>query len=299
MKKILITGHAGFIGTNLTALLSKNYEITGLSKKISKGHGIKEIKKNILDASVGDVSKNSGIIHLAAITDFSYCQHQPVKCFETNVAGTQNLLEIARKKDCKFLYVSTSHVYGTPKYLPIDEEHPRNASSIYAASKIAAEVCCESYSKSYGMDISIVRLFSVFGPGSTSHLVTTKIISQLLSDGIIKLGNLFPKRDFIYVSDAVSAIKLTLEKSRGFNAYNVGTGKSYSIIQICNMLQKLSGIKTSIKSSGSRLYKLEIPNVVSNPAKIKKLGWKPKISIENGLQMTFDWYRNNALKTNL
>lgn len=295
MKKIIVTGHSGFIGSHLITLLkSKDYEVTGISRKISGDPEIHEIKKDVQKITPSDVEKNSRIVHLAAITDLSFCEHNPVECFKSNVSGTQNLLEIARKKDAKLVYVSTSHVYGRPNKLPISEDHPRNASSIYGASKIAAEVCCESYSKTYGLDLSIVRLFSVYGPRSPPYLVTARIISQLISNNVITLGNLFPRRDFVYVGDAVSAIELVLKKSRGFNVYNVGGGKSYSILQICNMLQKLTGIKTTIKSSKSRSRKFEVLNIVSNPLKIKKIGWKPVISIEKGLQLTFDWYKNST-----
>ena len=295
MKNILITGHSGFIGSHLIALLtSKHYEITGLSRKISKDPRISEIRKDIQKATQSDVKKNSSIIHLAALTDLTYCQHNPIDCFEVNVDGTQNMLEIARKKDAKLVYVSTSHVYGIPNKLPISEDHPRNASSIYAASKIAAETYCESYSKSYGMDISIMRLFSVYGPESPSHLVTTKIISQFVSKKGITLGNLFPKRDFVYVGDAVRAIEIALKKSRGLKIYNVGTGKSYSILQICNVLEKLAGVKIPIKSSKSKSRKFDIPNIVSNSSKLKRLGWEPLVSIEKGLQITLDWYRRST-----
>lgn len=293
MKKILITGHSGFIGTNLVPiLLSKNYKITGLSRTISKNDKIKEVKKDMQQVHPADVSRNSDIVHLAAITDFSYCQQNPVECFSANVMGTQNLLEIARKKDCKFIYVSTSHVYGMPDKLPISEEHPRNATSVYAASKIAGEVCCEAYSKTYGMDVSILRLFSVYGPHSPYHLVTTRIISQLFSKKMINLGNLYPKRDFIYITDVVKAIETVLSKSHGFSVYNVGSGRSYSISNICNIVKKLSGLHVPIKSSSTNLRKMDIPNVVSDITRIKKIGWKPTVSIEDGLRMTLEWYRN-------
>ena len=293
MKKILITGYDGFVGSNLVSILDpKKYQITGLSRTLHKDVNIVQIKKDILRINDSDAAKDSIIIHLAAITDIKYCEQHPVECFKVNALGTQNLLEMARKKDCGFIYVSTSHVYGKPTKLPINEDHSRNATSIYAASKIAGELCCESYSKSYGMDISILRLFSVYGPRSPAHLVTSKIISQMISNKSIMLGNLYPKRDFVYIIDAVKAIEISLKKLDGFNVYNIGTGKSHSILEICNILKRLTRSTAPIVSTKTYSRKDEIDNIVSNPSKIKKLGWKPSISLQKGLQMTLEWYKN-------
>lgn len=292
MNNILVTGHDGFIGSNLVNLLdSKGYSIIGLSKKHKKDKKIPQINADIKNLTHLDIDKISCIIHLAAITDFNHCQQNPLDCFETNVIGTQNLLELARKKDCDFVYVSTSHVYGEPDNLPISEEHPRKATSVYSASKIGGEVCCESYSRSYGMDITILRLFSVYGPKSPPHLVTSRIISQLLSDKSIQLGNLYPKRDFVYVSDVVKAIGISLKHLDGFNVYNIGSGKSHSIFEVCNILKKLYGSKKPIVSTKSTSRKTDIKEIVSNPSKIKKLGWKPEISLNKGLKLTLDWYK--------
>ena len=111
---------------------------------------------------------------MAAITDVLWCQNNPVKCFDSNVGITQKLLEVARIKDCKFVYLSTSHVYGHPIHNPIRESDPVHPESIYAASKFAGEILCESYAKSYGLNISVARLFSVYGPYSSPHLVTSR-----------------------------------------------------------------------------------------------------------------------------
>lgn len=290
----MITGHSGFIGSNLiSALQSSKYRLIGFSTKTDANSRIMQIKKDIQQVTKTDIPKDVYcIIHLAALTDIMYCQKHPVECFKTNMIGTQSLLEMARKNDCKFIYVSTSHVYGIPKKLPVNEDHPLNPTSIYSASKIGGEICCESYSKSYGIDVSIMRLFSVYGPRSPLHLVTSKIILQLLSNKIIKVGNLYPKRDFIYITDVVRAIQIVLKKLHGFSVYNVGTGKSYSISEICDMLKKLTGLNNiPVISSKSSIRKAEIDEIVSNSSKIKKLGWKPMIPIQRGLQMTLDWYR--------
>jgi len=291
MKQIIITGHNGFLGSNLLLkLISEKYDITGISKTIKKNDSIKQIKRNILNIKDSDIAKNSCIIHLAAITDVVYCEKYPEECYKVNVMATQKILEIARKKNCSLIYPSTSHVYGIPHKLPIKETHPTNASSVYSESKISGEKLCEMYSKSYGLNISVLRLFSTYGPKNSEYKVESRIITQLLSNRSIKIGNLSPKRDFIYIDDVIRAFQIVIKNLKGFNIYNVGLERSYSIQEICNILKKLSGKKISVVTDKTKLRKNDIKNVVSDCSKIKKLGWKPKISINKGLELTLNWY---------
>ena len=293
MKKLLVTGHTGFIGKNLVKSLSEKYELFGVSLNKST-QKINQIKKNINKLKIEDLPKNiSSIIHLAALTDVDFCQKNPVKCFQSNVYGTQNMLEIARKINANFIYLSTNHVYGPPKKLPIREDHPKNPTSIYATSKLLSEIICQTYSQNYGINVSIIRLFSVYGQNSAKHLVTTKIISQILNNSSIKLGNLFPKRDFIYIDDVISAIELILTKTVSYNEFNVGTGKSHSILELCKILKKISGSKIPIMSIKSKSRAEEIKNIYANSNKLKKLGWTPHYKIEEGLKTTFEWALSN------
>ena len=242
---------------------------------------------NIKDS---DIVKNSCIIHLAAITDVAYCEKYPEECYRVNVMATQKILEIARKKNCSLIYPSTSHVYAIPHKLPIKETHPTNATSVYSESKISGEKLCETYSKSYGLNISVLRLFSTYGPKNSEYKVESRIITQLLSNTSIKIGNLFPKRDFVYIDDVIRAFQTVMKNLKGFNTYNVGSERSYSIQEICNILKKLSGKKIPIITDKAKLRKNDTKNVVSDCSKIKKLGWKPKISIKKGLELTLNWY---------
>jgi len=291
MKQIVITGHNGFLGSNLLLkLISEKYDITGISKTIKKNNLIKQIKRNILDIKESDIVKNSCIIHLAAITNVAYCEKYPEECYKVNAIATQKILEIARKKNCSLIYPSTSHVYAIPHKLPIKEAHPTNATSVYSESKISGEKLCETYSKSYGLNISVLRLFSTYGPKNSEYKVESRIITQLLSNRSIKIGNLFPKRDFVYIDDVIRAFQTVMKNLKGFNTYNVGSERSYSIQEICNILKKLSGKKNPIIVDKKKLRKNDIKNVVSDCSKIKKLGWKPKISINKGLELTLNWY---------
>ena len=291
MNSIVITGHNGFLGSNLLSkLILKKSKILGISKTIKKNDSIKQIKRNILDIEDSDIPKNSCIIHLAAITDVVYCEKYPKKCHDVNVIGTQKILEIARKKNCSMIYPSTSHVYGIPKKLPIKETHPINATSVYSESKIKAEQLCKKFSKSYDLDISILRLFSTYGPKNSEYKVESIIIKQLITKNLIKIGNLSPKRDFIYIDDVINAFQIVSENLKGFNIYNVGSEKSYSIQEICNILKKLNGKKIRIITDKTKLRKNDVKNIVSNCSKIKKLGWKSNVSINEGLELTLNWY---------
>ena len=291
MKQIVITGHNGFLGSNLLSkLISEKYKITGISKTIKKNNLIKQIKRNILNIKDSDIAKNSCIIHLAAITNVAYCEKYPEECYKVNVIATQKILEIARKKNCSLIYPSTSHVYAIPHKLPIKETHPTNATSVYSESKISGEKLCETYSKSYGLNISILRLFSTYGPKNSEYKVESRIITQLLSSRSIKIGNLSPKRDFVYIDDVIRAFQIVMKNLKSFNTYNVGSERSYSIHEICNILKKLSGKKNPIIVDKTKLRKNDIKNVVSDCSKIKKLGWKPRVSINKGLELTLNWY---------
>jgi len=288
-KKILITGSQGFIGSHLLEKFLPNNKIIGVNIKThTKTKNYKSLRKDIVKLNSKDISEPlDGIIHLAAISDVDFCNNNPQKCLRTNVLGTLNVLDIARKNDSKFIFISTSHVYGKPQSLPIKEDHPKNPTSIYAVSKSIGENCCESFAKSYGLKLSILRLFSVYGSNSPPNLVISKIISQLNKKSI-QLGNIHPKRDFVFIDDVVEAIKLVLEKSKGFAVYNVGTGKSHSILNVCNILKKLANKKIPIRSKKANSRKTDINEVVANISKIKKLGWKSKTSLEQGLKKTLD-----------
>ncbi len=291
MKKILVTGYTGFIGSHLIDSFKKNYEIFGLSRSKDKNPDIIQIKGDIRNITAKKMPKKlDAIIHLAAMTDVLYCQKNPVECFDVNVNGTQNMLEIARKLGIKFFYISTHHVYGQPKSLPVKENFQQNPESIYSSSKSAAELVCRTYSSSYDMDVSLLRIFSVYGPNSPKHLVTNRLISQLFNGDKFEVGNLSPKRDFVYVTDVVNAIKKILQKSTGSNTFNIGTGKSYSIKEICNILQKINNKKMTIHSLKTLSRKSDVSDIYADNSKIKKLGWKHQIDFVNGLKLTCDWY---------
>ncbi len=295
MKTVLVTGFNGFIGSHLIPKLLKTYNVIGFSTSKNPQLKIPQMKGDI--TKINDKtfpSKISKIIHLAAVSDVEYCQKNPVAASKINIFGTQKILELARKNDSQVIFLSTAHVFGSPKNNPVDEYCQKNPKSIYAATKLAGEALCESYSNSYGLDIGVIRLFSVYGPNSPKHTVTANIIKQIISKKIIKLGNIKSKRDFLYIDDAINAILLIMKKNHNYNEYNVGGEKSYSINQICTILKDISEKEFIINISKTKIRKNDSIELVSNSSKLKKLGWKPKTSVPNGFRFTYNWYLNNS-----
>lgn len=294
MKKnaLIITGSQGFIGTSLLNDLISNYDIVGINKlSVNKKKGFFPIKYDISKKIKIKIPKTvKQIVHLAAITDVNYCNLNPQDCIKTNVVGTQNVLDLARQKDIPVLFLSTSHVYGRPNKLPIPENHPRDPQSFYALSKFCGEVSCEIYSQKYGLDVSVARLFSVYGPRSPSHLVTSRIFSQLKNKKIV-LGNTSSSRDFVYIDDVINALKIIMKKTKGFNVFNVGSGKSHSINSVLRMAQKVSKTASTLQSSKSYSRKNDIKKITADISKMKKLGWTPRIDLKTGIKFTLEYLK--------
>jgi len=292
LKTVLVTGYNGFIGSNLIPELQEKFNIIGISRLKHPDVKIKQIKHDISKINKINLPKKiSTIIHLAALTDVNFCQNNVEKAFINNIQGTQQVLELARKKDSNVIFLSTSHVYGKIKNNPIEEKHEKNPSSVYGITKLAGEIICKLYSNSYGLNIAIPRLFSIYGPYSPTYSVTSNIIRQVLTKKSFQLGNTKPKRDFLYIKDAINAILLIMKKNKKFNDYNIGSGKSYSILEICNLVKQISNQDDHfIKTVRTKLRKNDFSDIICNSSKVRKLGWKPKISLEEGFERTIYWY---------
>jgi len=293
LKKILITGATGFIGNYLIHELTKNHKIIGISKKKIKS------SKNFISSSA-DITKSNlkiknqftDIIHMAAYSDVNYCNLNPTKCYELNVKSTQKMLEIARKNDSNFIFLSSSHVYGNPIKQPIVEDSLCNPSTHYASSKRMSEILCETYAKTYGLDIQVARLFSVYGPKSSKSNLIFNIIDQIINKSKIILGNTYPKRDFIFISDVIMGLtKILNSKKKGFQVYNLGSGKSISVENLVKNCLNISNKKLKIISSKEKRRENEINNTQANISKMKKeFNWKTEISLEKGLEITYNYY---------
>lgn len=293
-SKFLITGSQGFLGTHIVENFNKhNIPTVSLVKN----------SNNISDSSIliGNVNTISEIpndithiIHLAALTDIDYCQKNPKECFETNFMGTLNMLEIAKKYKTKFIFASSSQIFGNPDKLPINENAEKNPLSVHGSTKAAAEYLCKSYADLFDLDIFILRLFSVYGPRSPPYSIIGKIITHILNDDEIILGNLTPKRDFIHIDDVLSSLHLLISSGiKGFSTFNIGSGKSISIENLCQKLIILSNKQVILKTADNFIRKSEIPELLCDNNKMLNLGWIPKISLDLGLKTTFEWFKGN------
>ncbi|HMB45558.1 MAG TPA: NAD-dependent epimerase/dehydratase family protein, partial [Candidatus Methanoperedens sp.] len=230
-RNVLVTGATGFVGPYLVKeLLCREAWIKVLTmEKLRNLSGLEDkiitVSGNITDpGSLQNIMKDVDIVfHLAAVSNVNYAISHPRETFETNATGTLNLLEEARKNEVeKFVYISSSHVYGIPQYLPMDEKHPVNPHEPYAASKAAAEMLVNIYALNYGLKTTIIRPFNMFGPGQSGDFIIPSIISQALKKKVVELGNLTPTRDLLYITDAIEGMLTIAEQGEG--VYNIGSG---------------------------------------------------------------------------
>lgn len=322
-KKIFITGAEGFIGSHLLELLIKEgAQITSMVQynSFNKWGWIdtfsKEIKDN-MNIVLGDIRDFDGlnkiirgneiIFHLAALIAIPYSYQSPMAYVKTNIEGTLNVLESARVNGLeKIIHTSTSETYGTAEYVPIDEKHPLKGQSPYSASKIAADKIAESYFCSYNLPIVTARPFNTYGPRQSARAIIPTIISQILSgQKKIYLGDLTPTRDFNYVKDTARGfIEISKSDEVIGEVLNIGTGQEISMHDLVKKIIEIIGTEVEIIRDESRIrpQKSEVKRLLaSNKKIIEKTNWKPEYTIEDGLEETINWIRNNMdiFKSNL
>ena len=313
MKKILITGATGFVGSHLTELcVEKGYEVVAFDRynpNYSYGWLEKSKYKDDINFIFGDIRDYDSVLkamkgckivfHLAALIGIPYSYISPQAYIKTNVEGTYNILESSKHLNTEqTIITSTSEVYGTARYVPIDEKHPLSAQSPYSASKIAADQLAMSYWNSFQLPVKIIRPFNIYGPRQSSRAVIPSIIIQTLNNkNEIKLGNIYPSRDFTFVTDTCDAFLAILKMKKSFgNILNVGSNKEYTIEKIAKKIFKKLNSKVKIKKEKhrERTQKSEVARLVcDNTQFIKHTNWKPKINIEEGLDKTIDWLKKN------
>ena len=278
-RRILVTGSGGFVGRHLVGELRKQrLEVRGID--IQSGIDIRnwDQVKNIEDIDI--------VYHLAAMMYVPFSWKKPYIVYEVNVLGTLNILEYCRIHDVKKIVFASSYLYGKPKYLPIDEKQPIALINPYARSKKIAEDLCQGYSEDFGLNCIILRFFNIYGPGQKESFLIPTIIKQL-KKGNIELDDPKPKRDFLYIKDAVEAYVNAGEyNDSNFEIFNIGSGVSYSVDEIVKKLIDISGREIIVNYRNKR-RKNEIMNVIADIKKAKeKLGWNPKIGIDDGLRTT-------------
>jgi len=313
-KNVFVTGAGGFIGShlcshlveqgaNVKAMLHYNSRsdwsnLEFLDKSIKSN--IEVVKGNIEDSSFLDTHiKNQNIIfHLAALIGIPYSYEAPLSYVKTNIEGTVNVLESARKNETELIInTSTSETYGTAQYTPIDELHPLQGQSPYSASKIAADKLTESYFNSFRLPVITVRPFNTYGPRQTSRAVIPTIISQLLTQEKLVLGDLSPVRDFTYVADTVNGfICATKNLSNLGQVINLGYGKAATIGETANIIMDIMNINKEVITEEKRVRPKdsEVFQLISNNKKAKKLiDWEPEVSLRYGLEKTIDFISKN------
>lgn len=317
LMKIFITGAEGFFGSHLTEyLINSNFNVTALIQYNSfhnygwlndlrrlKNKKIKFLFGDIRDSSfIFDVTKNHDvIINLAALISIPYSYTSVKSYLDTNLIGLYNILEASKKNNIKqLIHTSTSEVYGTAMYSPIDEKHPLQPQSPYSASKIAADNLALSYFYSYNLPVTILRPFNMFGPRQSTRAIIPTIITQVLKKKIIELGNLDISRDFNFVLDIAEGYKKSIlnNKTNG-QIINLGSGLEIKIHELLKIIKKISNkkFKIKIKSNRIRPKNSEVFRLIAcNKKAFKLLGWKPKFknknNFESALKITYEWYKN-------
>ena len=312
-KEILITGGCGFIGSEIAKQLSQigaNVTIiddlsSGKEKYIKDLFNVKLISADLLDddAVKSAVKDKEYVINNAALPFIPYSYYFPKKFFDVNVNATISLaLSIIKEKKVKrFVHISSSEVYGTAKYVPMDENHHTIPQSTYAVSKLAGERVVFTMHKEHNLPVVIIRPFNSFGPNITQPYIIPEIITQILKGDVVKLGNLNAKRDLTYVSDTARGIILSLVKEGVIGeVINMGSQRSYSIKDLVGLISDIMGKKISIEIDPSRFRPYDVDTLICNYERATKLlGWKPETTVREGLEKTIEWIKKVDFKLSM
>ncbi len=313
MKKILVTGADGFIGSHLTEeLVKQGYDVKAFVyyNSFNSWGWIDSLPKEIktkIEIFSGDIRDPNGVrtamegcdtvFHLAALIGIPFSYHSQDSYIDTNIKGTLNVLQAARLLNTeRVLVTSTSEVYGTAQFVPIDEKHPFQGQSPYSATKIGADRIAESFYRSFELPVTIVRPFNTYGPRQSARAVIPTIIIQLLSGyKKIKLGDLLPTRDLIFVKDIVNGfIEIAKSEKTIGEEINVATQSEISIGDLARKLIKMINPEAKIKQDKERIrpVKSEVERLLGSNEKLKKLtNWKQKYSLDEGLKETIEWFK--------
>lgn len=309
-RRVVVTGGAGFIGSELTRqLVARGARVTVLDSFASGKHEyIKELRVQIKTGdicdkkAVEDSLKDQEIVyHLAALPFIPDSYVNPEQFFRVNVEGSINLMTqaIQSKTVERFVYLSSSEVYGTAQVTPMNEDHPTKPQSTYAVSKLAADRAVFTLHKEQGFPAVIIRLFNTYGPNITQPYIIPEIALQLLQgNGTISLGNVDSARDFTHVEDSARAIILaSLAHDTIGEVINVGSGKDIKIIHLAGLIARILGKRFALARDMTRFRPYDVERLVCDNSKAKRvLNWEPKIGIEEGLSRTVDWIKRHPLQ---
>jgi NAD dependent epimerase/dehydratase len=313
-KKVVVTGAGGFIGSHLVeALVKEGASVTAVIRYNSNSlignlgfldrnsrDAVKIAAGNIEDSDFmyNTIKRQDIVLHLAALIAIPYSYEAPRSYIRTNVEGTLNVLEAARRYDVdRVVHTSTSEVYGTALRVPIGEDHPLQGQSPYSASKIGADKLAESYHRSFGTPVMTLRPFNTFGPRQSARAFIPTIISQALARGEVRLGSLTPERDMTFVSDTVAGF-MAAAVTPGIEGttINLGTGETHSVGWFAERLLTLVNLSAPVVQEKERMRpeQSEVRKLVSDNALARELmGWRPKVTLDEGLRQTIDFVKEH------
>lgn len=310
--KVLVTGAGGFIGSHLAEKLvesdAKVRAFVHYNALGSWGWLDQSSQKGNMEIFLGDISDRDSVndamdgvetvFHLAALIAIPYSYHAPASYVYTNVEGTLNILQCARQLGVQcVVHTSTSEVYGTARYVPIDETHPLQGQSPYSASKIGADKMAEAFHLSFGLPVVTVRPFNTFGPRQSARAVIPTVITQCLKGETIHLGNLSPTRDLNYVSNTVDGFILAASSPSAIGkTINFGSGREISIEDLAKMIAKIIGKQINIECDDQRVRPegSEVERLLADNTQARALlGWEPIVQLEEGLERTIAWIKDH------
>jgi dTDP-glucose 4,6-dehydratase len=314
-KSVLVTGAGGFIGSHLAERLVRDgHQVRVLVRyngRDDRGH-LDDLPSEIqaeLDVHRGDlkdpeavrnaVADREWVFHLGALIAIPYSYLNPHDVLQTNVSGTGHVLDACRASNRlnRVVLTSTSEVYGTARYVPIDEKHPLCGQSPYAATKIGADALGESYHRAFGLPVAILRPFNTFGPRQSARAIIPTIISQALTRQVVKLGRTDPRRDLTYVKDTVRGFVAIASCDAAIGrAVNIGRGEDISIGELVERIGRLLGRTLQVDSQTARVRPSasEVGRLLAGTSLAQSLwGWKPDYSLDQGLKETIDWIREH------
>lgn len=313
-KKVLVTGGGGFIGSHLVErLLELGADVTAFihyNAMGSRGHLDKlavqdqeKVKVVVGDLRLAESAEEAVrgqevVLHLAAIIAIPFSYMRPAQVLENNVFSTLSVLEACRKFGVqRLVQTSSSEVYGTAQRVPIDEEHPLEAQSPYAASKISADKLVQSYQLSFGVPAVKIRPFNTYGPRQSARAIIPTIITQALTQKRVFLGATHPTRDLNFVTDTVEGfIKIAETPGIEGRTYNVGSGKEISVGDLADRIIKIIGGNIPVVFDASRIRPSasEVGQLICDASKARaELGWEPKVTLDEGLERTIEWIGHN------
>lgn len=305
-RNVVITGAGGFIGSHLVErLLALEANVTAFVRYNSRNDpgflaphtkDIRIVPGDIRDPEAVRTALEGAdtVFHLAALTGIPYSYVHPIEVFEVNAQGTLNVLVGARDGGLRRVVItSTSEVYGSARYIPIDEKHPKQPQSPYSASKIASDAIALSFHAAFQLPVTVVRPFNTFGPRQSDRAIIPTIISQALTQSEITVGNTTPTRDFTYVSDTVEGfLCLASSDATVGQEINLGTGREVAIGDLVQRINTIIGRDLPVRVQDERVRpeSSEVNRLLSNNTRARELvGWTPRVTLEEGIRLTAKW----------